>query len=95
MAYNSGVRYGGQKSNNVAAKPMSKDAGSTSSNQLFKTGLWAPTREGSKAIATVQVREDITIPAGSYINLYQADKKGEKSPDFNLQIRSGTLKQKA
>jgi major membrane immunogen (membrane-anchored lipoprotein) len=92
--YNSGVRYnGGNKQSAHTAKPVAAASGSGESSQLFKTGLWAPTREGSKAIATVQVKETITIPAGSYLNLYQADKKNEKSPDFNLQVRSGKLKE--
>lgn len=90
--YNSGVRYNGGNKSTHAAKPAVA-SGSGESSQLFKTGLWAPTREGSKAIATVQVKETITIPAGSYLNLYQADKKNEKSPDFNLQVRSGKLKE--
>lgn len=92
MAYNSGVRYQQGVAGKAAVKPAAGGAGKVDSNQIFKTGMWAPTREGSKALATVQLKETITIPAGSYLNLYQSDKKNEKSPDFNLQIRSGVLK---
>jgi len=90
MAYNSAVKYSGNKA------PVAKSAGGTNGKKteaIFSTGLWA--QEGGKSLATVQVREDIMIPAGSYINLYQSDKKDEKSPDFKIQVRPGVLKQRA
>lgn len=61
---------------------------------IFRTGLFAPTKEGVKAIGTVQVKEDITIPAGSYLNLYESDKKNEKSPAFSLSVTPGMIKSK-
>lgn len=93
MAY--GRSNNGSNSNSVArpasgtttGKPVA--AGTTAA--IFSTGLFAP-REGSKSIATVQLKEAVTIPAGSYINMYEADSKGDKSPIFRLQVRPGVLK---
>lgn len=63
---------------------------------LFTTGLFAPLSEKSKAIGTVQIKETITIPAGSYLNLYQVDQpKNDKSPIFRMQVREGVLKKQA
>lgn len=60
---------------------------------VLSTGLFAPDREGSKALATVRVKEAVTIPAGSYINLYENTKKSsDKSPLFNIQVRQATKK---
>lgn len=61
---------------------------------LFSTGLFAPTKEGVKSIGSVQVKEEIVIPAGSYINLYDntADRKSDTSPSFRLQVTEGKLK---
>ena len=73
---------------------VQKEAGSsTKSDALFSTGLFAPDKEGSKALGTVKVKETITIPAGSYINLYENDRrKTDKDPMFKLQIREATKK---
>lgn len=60
---------------------------------IFSTGLFAP-REGSKSIATVQLKEAVTLPAGSYINMYEAETKVEGKPIFRLQVRPGQLKSK-
>lgn len=65
---------------------------------LYKTGLFKSNREGVRSMASVQVKKEITIPAGSYINLYSVDDKSNfqdpsKAPDFSIQITEGTLKQ--
>lgn len=88
MAYgNSGNNRSFQKPSNA---PVQTKGPSTA---LLSTGLFAPDREGSKAVATVRIKEAVTIPAGSYINLYESDRsKGEKSPMFRLQIREATKK---
>jgi hypothetical protein len=85
---------------NSQMSPVSKPAtsvaasGSTSTRKsLFQTGLFAPNKEGVKSIGSVQVKEAITIPAGSYINLYENDKrKSDASPIFNLSVTEGKLK---
>jgi hypothetical protein len=60
---------------------------------LFRTGLFVPDREGVSAMASVQVKEDVMIPAGSYITIYKNDdKKSEKSPDFSLVVKPGKQK---
>ena len=60
---------------------------------LYRTGLFAPKKEGVKTIGSVQVKEDVVIKAGSYINLYENDKRSsESSPVFNLTVTEGTLK---
>lgn len=61
---------------------------------LVNTGLFAP-EEGSpsKAIASVKLKEEVTIPAGSYINLYENDRrKKDSDPVFKLQIREAKKK---
>lgn len=98
MAYNSGTKYSGQK--NQAAVAPRTGAASTGTTvakveNLFQTGMWL--QEKGPALASVQVQEDITIPAGAYINLYdnRSDKKTEKHPDFKVTVRPGKLKQRA
>jgi hypothetical protein len=93
MAYtprNSGSSSGSSYSKPVAHKP---EASAAKSDALFSSGLFTPDNEKSKAIGTVRVKETITIPAGSYINLYENDrKKTDKDPVFKLQIREATKK---
>jgi len=59
---------------------------------IFSTGLFSPNKEGVKAIGSVQLKEDVVIPAGSYINLYESDSKNEKAPAFRIQVTEGKLK---
>jgi len=61
---------------------------------LLSTGLFAPDKDSkSKAIGSVKVKEAITIPAGSYINLYENDRrKSDTDPVFRLQICEATKK---
>ena len=101
MAYNASKTYSGNQNRTPAATstkavaPTMKSASGAKVEDIFRTGLWA--QEGGKSLATVQVRQDITIPAGSYINLYQTDAehKTEKSPDFKITVRPGVLKEQA
>lgn len=91
MAYGNNGGYSGNK-NRVAAKPM-QSASATATGKaetVFKTGLWK--KEGGKSLASVQVKEAITIPAGSYLNLFENDKKNDKGPDFTISVRTGTVK---
>lgn len=77
---------------NSFSKPVvaAATSGSVKTDALLSTGLFAPDNDKSKAIGTVRVKETITIPAGSYINLYENDRrKGDKDPVFKLQIREG------
>ena len=64
----------------------------TDSSVLFSTGLFAPDNEKSKAMATVKIKEDLVIPAGSYINLYENEATSERSPKIRLQIRKASVK---
>lgn len=71
--------------------------GQVKTEPLFKTGLWKqPEGSKSQAIATCQVKEDVHIPAGSYINLFATDldKRTEMSPDFRITVRPGVLRPK-
>ena len=74
-----------------AAAPVS---GGDKVEALLSTGLFAPDKDSkSKAIGSVKVKEAITIPAGSYINLYENDRrKSDTDPVFRLQIREATKK---
>lgn len=83
--------------NNAPASPRPATAGSkpaaNADRYIFQTGLFAPNKEGVKAIGNVQVKEDITIPAGSYLNLYEADQKTPgKGPVFRVTVTKGSLK---
>jgi hypothetical protein len=60
---------------------------------IFSTGLFAPTKEGVKSLGNVQVKEDILLPAGSYINLYPVEKTKDSSPVYKIQVTPGKLKQ--
>ena len=84
---NSNVTHGTAQ---AASKPVQKEAGK--SDALFSTGLFAPSNSDSKAIATIKLKEAVTLPAGSYINLYESDKKSDKSPLFKMQVRAGIVK---
>lgn len=95
MAYvprNSGSTSGNMARSNTAAG--SNGQASSSASSLYSTGLFAPDSDRSKAVGTVKVKETITIPAGSYINLYENDRrKGDKDPVFKLQVRAGKTDQ--
>lgn len=97
MAYvprNSGSTSGNMARSNTSAGSSEK-AGTSAASSLYSTGLFAPDSDRSKAVGTVKVKETITIPAGSYINLYENDRrKGDKDPVFKLQVRAGKVAQK-
>jgi hypothetical protein len=80
------------RNSNLAAGKTATAGGKLPRKSLYKTGLFAPNKEGVKSIGSVQVKEDVVIPAGSYINLYENDKRtSEKSPMFSLSITEGKL----
>lgn len=99
MAYSSNTKYSGN-ANRTAPVNTSKPAataaatGTVKVENIYSTGLWK--QEGGRSLASVQVREDITIPAGSYINLFETtdDMRRENSPDFRITVRPGVLKAK-
>lgn len=73
-------------------------AGKTQSEQrvVFRTGLFAP-RAGSKtkAVASVRIKEAVTLAPGQFINLYIVDDKSRfkdasKAPEFNITIVEGS-----
>lgn len=70
-------------------------AGATQRKVILSTGLFAPNKEGVKSLANIQLKEDVVLPAGSYINLYPVEKKGDKSPVYRIQVTEGKLKPKA
>lgn len=66
---------------------------------IYQTGLFKPTKEGVKSLGSIQVKEDVVIKAGSYINLYEVDDKSkfknpDNAPDFTLKITEGKLSSK-
>jgi|LakMenEpi03Aug12_release.lakeMendotaPanAssembly.Ray.scaffolds.fasta_scaffold439001_2 hypothetical protein len=98
MAYvprNSGSSTGNMaRSSSTSSSAQSAGTGKAVSSALYSTGLFAPDGDRSKAVGTVRVKEEITIPAGSYINLYENERrKGEKDPVFKLQVRAGKTDQ--
>jgi len=64
----------------------------SSRKKIFSTGLFAPNKDGVKSLGSVQVKEELVIPAGSYINLYEADRKSDTHPVFTLAITEGSIK---
>ncbi len=98
MAYQSSKpavagKFGSTRAATPAAGTL---AGKTPRKKLFSTGLFAPNKEGVKSLGSVQVKEDVMIPAGSYINLYENDKRtSDTSPVFNISITEGKLKARA
>lgn len=75
-----------------AATPAA--ATNSKSGVLYTTGLFAPRNAASKAIGTVQIKEDVVLKKGSFINLYENDRpaEGENKPIFRMQVREGTKK---
>lgn len=68
----------------------STGGGSTNDNELFVTGMYKPNKEGVKSIASVKLKEDLNIPAGSYVNIYVNEyKKEESHPDYKLRVTKG------
>lgn len=97
MAYVPRNQVASNTSGNTARSTGSQSAGAskTAASSLYSTGLFAPDGDKSKAVGTVKVKETITIPAGSYINLYENDRrKDDKDPVFKLQVRAGKAAQK-
>jgi hypothetical protein len=88
MAYNNA-----QKSNSFQGKSAGNSSRTTAapvaaeSASLFTTGLFKS--EKGPALASVKVKEDILIPAGAYINLYEVDedRKTDTGPVYRIQIR--------
>lgn len=91
MANTFGNRSFGNKS---ATSTASKSVGSGSgdSEVILSTGLFTPSNKNSKALATIQVKEAVTIPAGAYINVYQNEQKTEKHPVLRMQVRKAAAK---
>lgn len=77
-----------------AGKANVSSPGQAPREAILTSGLFATDSTKSKAIASVQLKEAVKIPAGSYVNLYEVDRKGDKSPVFRLQVRPGVLKSK-
>lgn len=68
-----------------------QQTGTTSARPaLFTTGLFKP--EKGAAIGSVKTKEAVTIPAGSYINLYEVENKVEGKPVFRIQVREASKK---
>ena len=77
-------------SNNQQRNTPAMSSGDSSKTAILTTGLFAPENSKSKAIGTIKLKEAVTLPAGSYINLYEVDRKGDKSPVFRLQVREAS-----
>lgn len=96
MAY--GKQYSGSANKAAASTGTASKAVAGKVENILRTGLFTPT--GEKVIeglmGSVQLKEAVTLPAGTWINLYENDKarskNPEKAPDFNLQFRPGVVK---
>ncbi len=93
MAYNNAPKSSNFQGNaagaaTTAKKPvLNNTTGGAEASTLFTTGMFRADK--GPALATVRTKEEITIPAGAYINLYEVDedKKTETGPVYRLQIR--------
>lgn len=95
MAYNNaqkstgsgnGTSFSTGKGPSVDSKTTAAPAGEKGDAvTLFTTGLFKA--EKGAALATVRIKEDLVIPAGAYINLYEADNNKENGPMFRIQVR--------
>lgn len=97
MAYGNQNKFGGNRNTGAAASAQTQTAAATDRPKveaLFSTGLFAPTKPGVKSMGSVQLKEDIHLPAGSYINLYTNDKKtSDKSPAYRIVATPGVVRQ--
>jgi hypothetical protein len=84
--------YGRNRTESTTSAPAASKG--ASSGVLYTTGLFAPRNAASKAIGTVQIKEDVVLKKGSFINLYENDRpaQGENKPIFRMQVREGTKK---
>lgn len=68
------------------------------SKALFRTGLFSPGNAEIAAkmgeVAQVQVKEDLTIPAGSYLSIRQPREGSSDKIVLNLVVNPGQLKSK-
>lgn len=94
MAYNQsqGNRGNFRQPQAASSAPRPAAAGDRP-KAIFSTGLFAPTKEGVKSLGNVQLKEDITLPAGSYINLYPVERTKDSSPVYKIQVTPGKRKQ--
>lgn len=97
MAYgnngNQGNKFGNTSRTAAAAPAPVATAEKQKVEALFSTGLFAPTKPGVKSMGSVQLKEDIHLPAGSYINLYTNDKKtSDKSPAYRIVATPGVVR---
>lgn len=76
------------------SKPATAAASGTGrAPAILSTGLFTPNKEGVKSIGSVQVKEDVLIPAGSFINLYPNDRKSkDNDPTYKLTVTAGKKK---
>jgi hypothetical protein len=93
------MAYGKSNTGNFARTGTQAPAGQPmKAEPIFSTGLFVPDAEavakGVSAMASIQVKEDITIPAGSYIAVYDNsnDRKSETSPHFRMVVKPGKQK---
>jgi len=97
MAYNSGTKYSGTKN---ATGTGAARAGATRAKvaPLFSTGLFVKKDDegnpvSGATLASVQVKETVTLPAGSWINLYANEPKTPNHPEFSIKVNPGQLRQ--
>lgn len=93
MAYGTGTqsKYSGNANRTTGTAAVTGTA--KKKEAIFRTGLWK--REGGKAFASVQLKEAVTLPAGTYVDIYlNDDKKSEQHPDVTLIANPGVVKAK-
>lgn len=80
--------YGNNTRGTTAAAPAAARTEGEKSDALLSTGLFTPKNPDSKAVASVQIKEAVTLSAGSVIHLLPVDptKYKKNPPAFKMVI---------
>lgn len=100
MAYGNGG-FTRNTTGTASKAPVQQKAvlGTEESDIFYSTGLFAGKKKDgtlSKVVGEIQLKEDLTIPAGYRIKIVPTDKtkyKSKNPPAFNMMVVKGVLKQ--
>lgn len=82
-----------------AARSFSSEKKAESTNVIYSTGVFKPKKVDSKALASVQLKEAVTLAAGDRIILLANDtsrptKTGKEGPSHTIMFVKGDAEQK-
>lgn len=82
---------GGGFRNNAAVAGAPHAETKLAAGVIGRTGVFKPKKPG-KVLATVSTKEDMFLPAGTRINVYQNEVTSDKSPILKLEFREPEVK---